>query len=261
MTERKPAGTTVESWVERQIRVATERGDLDGLPGTGKPIPPSRTDDDMGWVRRKLEEEGLSTDALLPISLQLRREVDELPRTVADIDPRTPGAENEVRAHVAELNRRIAEWMRAPSPPMLPIGLVDADSAVARWRGGPGAADPADPGPAAPVPPAARTARPARKEARTAEVSDDPCTGGTAAPAPRVTVYWRPGCVFCQRLRAILWARRLRPAMINIRDDARAAAFVRSVADGNETVPTVVIDGVAHVNPAPRSVVAALRPG
>ena len=49
--------------------------------------------------------------------------------------------------------------------------------------------------------------------------------------------------------------------MVNIWEDPEAAAFVRSVADGNETVPTVVIDGHPIVNPAPRLVVAALRAG
>jgi len=48
---------------------------------------------------------------------------------------------------------------------------------------------------------------------------------------------------------------------INIWQDADAAAFVRSVAGGNETVPTVIIDGQAVVNPPPRRVVAAARRG
>lgn len=79
---------------------------------------------------------------------------------------------------------------------------------------------------------------------------------GTGAP---VTVYWRPGCPYCLRLRAHLRVRRLRARMVNIWSDPVAAAFVRSVAGGTETVPTVVIDGVAQVNPPPRVVVAALR--
>lgn len=54
MTERKPAGMTIESWIERQIRVAAERGDLDGLRGAGEPIPASHGDDEMGRIRRKL---------------------------------------------------------------------------------------------------------------------------------------------------------------------------------------------------------------
>lgn len=76
-----------------------------------------------------------------------------------------------------------------------------------------------------------------------------------------VTVYWRPGCPYCMRLRSSLAIRGLRPKMVNIWKDTEAAAFVRSVADGNETVPTVVINGVAHVNPSPNLVIAALRVG
>ncbi len=74
-----------------------------------------------------------------------------------------------------------------------------------------------------------------------------------------VTVYWRPGCMFCQRLRLVLWLRRTKVEWINIWSDPAAAEFVRSVADGNETVPTVVMGGGAEVNPAPRRVVAAAR--
>lgn len=74
-----------------------------------------------------------------------------------------------------------------------------------------------------------------------------------------VTIYWRPGCAFCQRLRLVLWFRRLPARWVNIWDDPDAAAFVRSVANGNETVPTVTIDGHSFVNPPPRQVVAAAR--
>jgi len=78
---------------------------------------------------------------------------------------------------------------------------------------------------------------------------------------PRVTLYWRPGCVFCLRLRLTLRWLRLSVHQVNIWEHPEAAAFVRSVADGNETVPTVVIDGHPFVNPAPGQVVAALRAG
>lgn len=74
-------------------------------------------------------------------------------------------------------------------------------------------------------------------------------------------MYWRPGCMFCRRLRLVLRLHRLPVHLVNIWEDPEAAAFVRSVADGNETVPTVVIDGHPIVNPAPRQVVAALRAG
>ncbi len=41
---------------------------------------------------------------------------------------------------------------------------------------------------------------------------------------------------------------------VNVWQDADAAAFVRSVNDGNETVPTVVIDGIPATNPDPQAV-------
>jgi mycoredoxin len=81
----------------------------------------------------------------------------------------------------------------------------------------------------------------------------------SAQSGARVIVYWRPGCPYCLRLRAHLGLRRLHPQLVNIWTDPAAAAFVRSVAGGDETTPTVVIDGVAYVNPAPRLVVKALR--
>jgi glutaredoxin len=45
---------------------------------------------------------------------------------------------------------------------------------------------------------------------------------------------------------------------INIWDDPAAAAVVRSIANGNETVPTVVVGGIGMVNPSAGQVAAAL---
>lgn len=66
-----------------------------------------------------------------------------------------------------------------------------------------------------------------------------------------VVVYWRPGCQYCMRLKSSLGDLREKALWVNIWQDDEAAAFVRSVNDGNETVPTVVIDGEAHTNPDP----------
>ena len=74
----------------------------------------------------------------------------------------------------------------------------------------------------------------------------------------RVIVYWRPGCMYCERLRATLGADAERAQWINIWQDDEAAAFVRSVNGGNEVVPTVVIDDVPHTNPDPALVKTAL---
>lgn len=80
-----------------------------------------------------------------------------------------------------------------------------------------------------------------------------------------IVLYWRPGCTFCillrLRLRAVrlLRHRKLRYTKVNIWRDADAAAFVRSVADGNETVPTVTVGSTTMVNPSPRRLLAAVR--
>lgn len=73
-----------------------------------------------------------------------------------------------------------------------------------------------------------------------------------------VVVYARPGCSWCLRLRLALLGRP-QPTWVDIWDDDEAAAFVRSVNDGNETVPTVVIAGHPHTNPPPREVLRAVQ--
>ncbi|WP_395695536.1 glutaredoxin domain-containing protein [Nocardioides sp.] len=65
-------------------------------------------------------------------------------------------------------------------------------------------------------------------------------------------IYWRPGCVFCLRMRFALGPAGGRAVWVNIRRDPDAAARVRSVNDGDETVPTVFVGQQAHTNPAPR---------
>jgi mycoredoxin len=67
----------------------------------------------------------------------------------------------------------------------------------------------------------------------------------------RAVIYWRPGCPFCVRLRATLGPAGRRAHWVDIWSDPEAAAAVRAVADGNETVPTVMLDGTPHVNPDP----------
>jgi Domain of unknown function (DUF1992) len=99
-----------ETVVERQIRLAQERGDFDDLPGRGKPLPGlDGPDDEHWWVKGYLRREGLSTEPLLPTPLQLRREAERLPATVADLP-----SEQAVRDVARDLNRRIASWLRAP---------------------------------------------------------------------------------------------------------------------------------------------------
>jgi Domain of unknown function (DUF1992) len=118
-----------ESVVDKQIREAQERGAFDNLPGAGKPLPGLDEDDELWWVRRYVEREGLSRELLLPSSIQLRKEIDRLPDTLRGL--RT---EQEVRDAVREVNLRVVEYLRAPSGPRVRVGPVDAEDAVRRWR-------------------------------------------------------------------------------------------------------------------------------
>ncbi|MFD7922061.1 glutaredoxin domain-containing protein [Streptomyces sp. NPDC059740] len=67
----------------------------------------------------------------------------------------------------------------------------------------------------------------------------------------RPIVYWRAGCKYCLRLRMRLGREARQVHWVDIWRDPAAAAAVRAVNDGNETVPTVVVAGRPHVNPDP----------
>jgi glutaredoxin-like protein len=67
--------------------------------------------------------------------------------------------------------------------------------------------------------------------------------------AGEVVVYTRPGCGFCFMLRRGLRKRKVAFTEIDIWKDPAAAATVRAVANGNETVPTVHVAGQWLVNP------------
>lgn len=73
-----------------------------------------------------------------------------------------------------------------------------------------------------------------------------------------VEFFWRPGCPFCMLLERSLDQEGVSLAKRNIWEEPEAAAIVRSIADGNETVPTVRIGEVALVNPSAKQVMAAL---
>ncbi len=74
-----------------------------------------------------------------------------------------------------------------------------------------------------------------------------------------VAFYWRPGCPFCMALERSLNKAGIPLDKRNIWDDPDAAAFVRSVADGNETVPTVAVGQTFMVNPNRKQVVKAMK--
>ena len=79
-----------------------------------------------------------------------------------------------------------------------------------------------------------------------------------AAPAPKIDLYWRPGCGFCSMLQRKLDKLGIERVEHNIWDDPNDAAIVRQHAHGDETVPTIVIGDRGFVNPSAGELVAYL---
>jgi mycoredoxin len=89
-------------------------------------------------------------------------------------------------------------------------------------------------------------------------MSSNPASN-TADRTPQVVeFFWRPGCPFCMLLERSLDQEGVTLAKRNIWEEPEAAAIVRSIAEGNETVPTVRIGTVAMVNPSAKQVLTAL---
>jgi hypothetical protein len=119
-----------ESTVARQLREARERGEFDNLPGLGKPLSDhGREYAEDWWVREWVAREG-EAGSVLPPTLALRRERDDLDRLV---DRKT--SEPAVREYVAALNEQIrkARVGLLDGPPTL-LPPLDADEVVRGWR-------------------------------------------------------------------------------------------------------------------------------
>jgi hypothetical protein len=150
MTERKPRGMSFEIWVGTQISQAMARGDFDGLPGAGKPLPRSALDETgYEWVVAKARKENLDLFGMLPPGLALKKEREDLPRRADDL----PSAAA-VRAMGEDFNERVqAFWRRPQESRWSPVpGLADVDALVAAWE----LAHPAPPSPPPVQPPARR---------------------------------------------------------------------------------------------------------
>jgi len=128
LTERKPAGVSFESWVDKQIRESEQRGDISQLPGFGKPLDSVEAPyDENWWIKRKMQREGVS---VLPPTLALRKEAEDVAEAVSGA--RT---EAEVRRMLTEVNEKIRTAVRRPPPgPMLNLKPFDIDAVVDEWR-------------------------------------------------------------------------------------------------------------------------------
>jgi len=127
VTQRKPFGEAFETFVDRQIREARERGDFDDLPGKGKPLAGLDDTDELWWVRRKLAEEGLSHT---PPSLVLRKAAED-----ALADALAASTEAACRSTIEAINDQIraANRRRLDGPP-LDLVPYAPDDVVAAWH-------------------------------------------------------------------------------------------------------------------------------
>ncbi|NQY58101.1 MAG: NrdH-redoxin [Ilumatobacteraceae bacterium] len=91
-----------------------------------------------------------------------------------------------------------------------------------------------------------------------AQNGSTPTPQNGSAPATEITLYWRPGCGFCSGLQRGLDKLGIERVERNIWDDPNDAAVVRHHANGNETVPTVVVGGQGFVNPSANQLAAWL---
>ena len=104
-----------ESWIDRQIRQAQERGDFDNLPGKGKPLPPP--DQSLAYAGDDaLGLQLLKSNEALPAWIELNKEIAADQQTcqrildyyVAERDPeRRARFARDYRRRAAELNGKI----------------------------------------------------------------------------------------------------------------------------------------------------------
>lgn len=134
--ERAGAGspqwaTQEQRWaaVETAIQLAIRRGEFDDLPGAGKPLEGlDGSSDPNWWIRRKIENEGMS--GIAPPAIQLRNEHRAMDATLDELS-----RESDVRAHLDDFNSRVrhARLQLEGGPPVVtPTHDVDAD--VSAWR-------------------------------------------------------------------------------------------------------------------------------
>ena len=128
MPSRKPPGQSWETYVDRQIREAQERGEFDNLAGAGRPLADlEEFRDESWWIRRKLKDENFTH---LPPAMQLRKDVENARARIAK-----SSSEVEVRRIVAVINERIRYMNRTivygPPSTVMPL---DEETTVHAWR-------------------------------------------------------------------------------------------------------------------------------
>lgn len=122
----------VQTVVDKAIEQAQREGAFDDLPGAGKPLHLSSSDDPEWWVKGFIEREGLDFSEALPGPLQLRRERAGFPESLLHL-----ADESAVRERLEDFNARVLADRARPvvgdaSPPV--VGRVDVEDMVGRWQ-------------------------------------------------------------------------------------------------------------------------------
>lgn len=116
-----------ESWIDRQVRLAVERGDFDNLPGKGKPVDLGQPGRERPWIVDRLSREDLSS--ILPTPLLLRKEKENLATQLESVK-----TEQVAREIIQNLNQRIKESNLSPTTPRIITTLVDEEATIRAWR-------------------------------------------------------------------------------------------------------------------------------
>lgn len=117
-----------ESWIERQVREAIERGEFDNLPGAGQPLKMRYPGAEDWWLRQKLEDEDLRD--VMPGPLALRRQKQDIQQTLEDVRNET-----EAREIIEDLNARIRQSnVEMSTTPRIITALLEVRATLERWR-------------------------------------------------------------------------------------------------------------------------------
>jgi DnaJ homologue, subfamily C, member 28, conserved domain len=128
MSARKPPGLGWESWIDRQVREAHERGEFDDLPGAGRPIPDlDKPFDELRWVKDKLRREGLT---YMSPSVALRKDVHDAYEAAMDAR-----SEVDARRILEAVNEKIRAANRTgiAGPPVMLV-RYDVDRVIRERR-------------------------------------------------------------------------------------------------------------------------------
>jgi hypothetical protein len=128
MTERKPAGMPMGTWIDVQIMKAQQEGQFDHLESPGDAFAGlDEPYDPDWWLKQLIKREGLHA---LPEMQVLKREVEDFRIAMPGIV-----SEDEVRSRILAFNVRIDAVNLTNSAPLShDLSALDIECLVAAWR-------------------------------------------------------------------------------------------------------------------------------